>query len=443
MTLAIPKKKWEVFKALMERRGVEATMIGEFTDSGRCVGSYENRIIMDLELEFLHNGLPKKNLTTTPSIHKYSNPKLPIGSARTKILEDLFSNNNVSGFSFISEQYDHEVQASSVLKPLSGRGRINTDAQVFKPVLSSPQGVILSSGLTPSYSDINTYHMAACSLDTAVRNAICAGGKLTHLAILDNFCWCSSYDKKRLAELVDAVRACYDYAVGYGTPFISGKDSMFNDFQGYNEKGKPIKISIPPTLLISTIGAIKNIYKIVSPEFKNSGDIIYLLGETHEELGASVYYKFLAAKEKSSRIGSTVPKVDLKKNLKTYLALEHAIEQELLGFSLSVTSGGLGIALAKASVGGMVGCDISIKDLPGRIKSLDAKLFSESQGRILVSVAPENTKKFEKIMRGTSCARLGMVSKNGKMIIIDTKKVVDTDVKKLYTIYHSFSESMK
>ena len=443
MTLAIPKKKWEVFKALMERRGVEATMIGEFTDSGRCVVSYENRIIMDLELEFLHNGLPKKNLTTTPSIHKYSNPKLPIGSARTKILEDLFSNNNVSGFSFISEQYDHEVQASSVLKPLSGRGRINTDAQVFKPVLSSPQGVILSSGLTPSYSDINTYHMAACSLDTAVRNAICAGGKLTHLAILDNFCWCSSYDKKRLAELVDAVRACYDYAVGYGTPFISGKDSMFNDFQGYNEKGKPIKISIPPTLLISTIGVIKNIYKIVSPEFKNSGDIIYLLGETHEELGASVYYKFLAAKEKSSRIGSTVPKVDLKKNLKTYLALEHAIEQELLASSLSVTSGGLGIALAKASVGGMVGCDISIKDLPGRIKSLDAKLFSESQGRILVSVAPENTKKFEKIMRGTSCARLGMVSKNGKMIIIDTKKVVDTDVKKLYTIYHSFSESMK
>src|SRR3989344_8756069 len=241
---------------------------------------------------------------------------------------------NLRSFAFISQQYDHEVQASSVLKPLSGPGRINTDAQVFRPVLSSSKGVVLTEALYPSYSDISTYHMAASALDTAVRNTIACGGKLSHLAILDNFCWCSSHDKTRLSELVDSVRACYDYAVGYSTPFISGKDSMFNDFQGYDEKGKPIKISIPPTLLISTIGIIPDIYKTVSPEFKNSGDIIYLLGETHEELGASVYYKFLAAKEKSSRIGSTVPKVDLKKNLKTYLALEHAIEQELLASSL-------------------------------------------------------------------------------------------------------------
>src|SRR3989344_5762651 len=334
MTLSVPKKKWKRFYNLMQSRGVEAAVIGEFTNSGKVIVKYKGKVIMDIDMEFLHNGLPKHHLTTQPIIRTHLEPKILKHGSLTGILEKLLGKNNLRGFSFISEQYDHEVQASSVLKPLSGRGRINTDAQVFRPVLSSNRGVVLSEALYPSYSDINPYHMAACALDTAVRNAICAGGTMSHLALLDNFCWYSSNEDRKLAELVDAVRACYDYAVGYGTPFISGKDSMFNDYQGYNEKGKPIKISIPPTLLISTIGVIKNIYKIVSPEFKNSGDIIYLLGETHEELGASVYYKFLAAKEKSSRIGSTVPKVDLKKNLKTYLALEHAIEQELLASSL-------------------------------------------------------------------------------------------------------------
>ncbi len=455
MTLSVPKKNWKVFKDLMASRGVEATVIGEFTNSGKCTVFYKSKKIMDMELEFLHNGLPKRHLETEPYKHIHSEPTSPQllsllrRGARgevhlwTKILEDLLSKNNLSGFAFISEQYDHEVQASSVLKPLSGPGRINTDAQVFKPVLTSPKGVVLSSALYPSYSDINTYHMAACALDTAVRNAVSAGATLSHLAILDNFCWCSSYDKTRLAELVDALRACYEYAVGYGTPFISGKDSMFNDFNGYDEKGNPVKISIPPTLLISAIGVMPDLYKTVSPEFKNPGDVIYLLGETNNELGASEYFKFLGA------IGNNVPKVDLKKNLKTYLALEHALEQELVASSLSVTSGGLGIAIAKASVGGMLGCEVSIKNLPGNATTPDEKLFSESQGRILVSVSPRNIKQFEKVIKNISYTKLGKVSKSEKFIIEDQKpartqseRVVETNVKKLYKIYHSFSNKM-
>ncbi|MFH1201230.1 MAG: AIR synthase-related protein, partial [bacterium] len=334
--------------------------------------------------------------------------------------------------------------------PLSGRGRINTDAQVFRPVLSSYKGVVLSSALYPSYSDINTYHMAACALDTAIRNSIACGGKLSHLAILDNFCWCSSKDPKRLAQLVDAVKACYNYAVGYGTPFISGKDSMFNDFNGYDENSKSIKISIPPTLLISTIGVMPNLEKAVSSEFKRAGDVIYLLGETNDELGASEYYKLLAKQEGTNAIGNKVPKVDLKKNLKIYQMLEKVIEKELVASSMSVNSGGLGIALAKACVGGILGCNISIKNLPGNLygvyggnASVGVKLFSESQGRILVSVSQKNVKSFEKIMKGISYVKLGKVLKNQKVIISNKQKVVDTNVKKLYKIYHRFSESMK
>ena len=458
MTLSVPKKKWEVFRKLMENHGVEAVVIGEFTDSGRCVVKYEGKTIVDIDLEFLHNGLPKRSLESKAIVNIFPEPlghsltgeaKIAKNS-KTKILEELLANKNISGFSFISEQYDHEVQASSVLKPLSGRGRINTDAQVFRPVFSASKGVILSAGLYPSYGDINTYHMTACALDTAIRNVIACGGTLSHLAILDNFCWCSSYDKNRLAQLIESVKACYDYSVGYGTPLISGKDSMFNDFKGYDEKNNPIAISIPPTILISAICVVPDIHKIVSPEFKNSGDVIYLLGETNDELGASEYYKFLAKKEGNNSIGNNVPKVDLKNNLKTYLVLEEVIKKELISSSISLTSGGLAVALAKASVGGMLGCKVSLSDMPGRISSLyggnssvDVRLFSESQGRILVSVLPKNVSKFEKTVKGISYKKIGWVSKDNKFIITDSnKKIIESNVKKLHDIYHDFSNKM-
>ena len=444
MTLSVPKKKWEVFKKLMDSRGVEATVVGEFTNSGKCIVKYGGKIIMNIDLEFLHEGLPDRPLESKFIENNFPEPKISKGT-RTKILEELISNKNISGFSFISEQYDHEVQASSVLKPLSGRGRINTDAQVFRPVFSSKKGVILSSSLYPSYGDISTYHMAASALDTAVRNVIVSGGTLSELAILDNFCWCSSYDKNRLYELIEAVKACFDYSVGYGTPLISGKDSMFNDFRGFDEKGNPVAISIPPTLLISTIGVIPDFNKVVSPEFKNAGDFVYLLGETNNELGAGEYYKLLSYKNKNDAIGNNVPKVNLEKNLKTYLVLEEVIKKELINSSISITSGGFAVALAKASIGGMLGCQVSIKDIPGEILNEDQALFSESQGRILVSVAPKNVSKFEKIIKEIPNKKIGQVSKNSKLIVTDLKdkKIIDTNVNKLHTIYHSFSNKMK
>ena len=451
MTLSVPKSKWKTFQKLMESRGVERAVIGKFTNSGKVVVEYKGKKIMDMDMEFLHNGLPKHHLKTENILPPpFSSPLLRgrLGRGLTKDLENLLAEKNISGFSFISEQYDHEVQASSVLKPLSGPGRINTDAQVFRPVLDSDKGVVLSYGVYPSYGNISAYHMTACALDTAIRNVVAAGGTLSHLAILDNFCWCSSNDPKRLYQLVEAVKACYDCAVGYGTPFISGKDSMFNDFKGYDEKGNPVEISIPPTLLISAISVMSNLYKTVSPELKNVGDVIYLLGETNDELSASEYYKMLGKAGNSPTpeqawYGASVPKVDLEKNLKTYLALEKAIQKELVASSLSITSGGLGIALANASIGGMLGAKISLESL-GKSLGTDAKLFSESQGRILVSVSPENVKEFEKICIGVSYVKLGKVTKDKKVIIANGKeKIINTNVKKLHNIYHKFSNSQK
>ncbi|MBU0999408.1 phosphoribosylformylglycinamidine synthase [Patescibacteria group bacterium] len=452
MTLSVPKKKWKIFSELMKSRGVEATVIGEFTNSGKCIVQHKGKKIMDINMEFLHEGLPQHHLSTFPVIHKNIEPTLKIKKSYTEVLEKLLGSKNINGFSFVSEQYDHEVQGSSVLKPLSGRGRINTDTQVFRPILNSNKGVVLSSSTYPSYGDISTYHMVACAIDTAIRNSVSAGGTLAELAILDNFCWSSSNDPTRLRELVEATKACYDYAVGYGTPFISGKDSMFNDFKGYDKKEKLVAISAPPTLLISSISVMPNFYKTVSPEFKNEGEVIYLLGETNDELGASEYFKLLTKQQGSNVIGNNVPQVNLEKNKKTYLALEKAIQKELLASSLSVASGGLGIALAKASVGGMLGCNISIKNIRNTKNAErqafcilpDIKLFSESQGRILVSVNPKNILAFEKIMQNIPYTKLGKVTKDGKVIISDGKnKIIETNVKKLHTIYHSFSNKMK
>ncbi|MEI6280970.1 MAG: AIR synthase-related protein [bacterium] len=437
MTLSIPPAKWNTFQKLMVSRGVEAMVIGKFTNRPKCVVTFNGKEIMNIRMDFLHDGLPKHILETSPPVREHYEPILKKNKSYTKLLENLLKQKNISGFSFISQQYDHEVQASSVLKPLSGMGRINTDAQVFKPVLSSDKGVVLSSALYPSYGDISTYHMAAGAIDTVIRNTVCAGGTLKKLAILDNFCWCSSYDKTRLRELVDSLKACYEYSVGYGTPFISGKDSMFNDFRGFDEKGNPVAISVPPTLLISAISIMPDLHKSVSPEFKNIGDNIYLLGETHDELGGGEYYKMLGF------VGNNVPKVNLNKNLKTYLVLEKAIQNELISSALSVSSGGLGIALAKASLGGMLGCQISIKNLPGSTSSTDAKLFSESQGRILVSVSPKNSPTFEKIMKEISYINLGKTTNNGKFIISNKTKIVEISVKKLHTLYHNFSKKMQ
>jgi phosphoribosylformylglycinamidine synthase len=444
MTLSVPKSKWKEFNELMESRGVLAVRIGEFNNSKNCVVKQGGKVIMNMSMEFLHNGLPKRSLHAELKDKNLSEPSLPKENDKTEYLQSLLKTGNIGGFAWISEQYDHEVQAGSVIKPQSGAGRVNTDAQVIRPLLSSEKGVVLSIGLYPSYSDIDTYHMAGASIDTAIRNAVACGASLENLAILDNFCWCSSYDQSRLAELVGAVRACYDYAVGYGTPFISGKDSMFNDFKGYDEKGNPLAISIPPTLLISAIGVIPDITKSVTPEFKLKGDIIYILGETHDELGASEYYKLLA-KDDVTKIGIDVPQVDFQKNKKVYQALEKAISKGLVASAISVTSGGLAISLAKASLGGMLGANITLKKLPGDYTSADSALFSESQGRIVVTVSKKNKTLFEKLMRGIPFANLGVVSKSKKVVVTDKKgkKIINTDIDKLKDTYHKFSDKMK
>lgn len=433
MTLAVPKNKWKKFYDLMKRRGVEASAIGTFTKSKKCIVQYHGKVIMDVDMQFLHDGLPQRPMQTTYIQPVFPEPSIPQPKNMTETIHKMLERLNIASFEFISMQYDHEVQGTSVLKPLQGKGRVNADATVSQPVLSSQKGVVISQGINPTYSDIDTYHMASCAIDTAIRNAVAAGANIEYLALLDNFCWCSPQDPQRLGELKRSVQACHDYAVAYGTPLISGKDSMFNDFKGYDEKGKPIKISIPPTLLISSIGVIPDIHKSVSLDIKFPGDLIYLLGDTYEELGASEYYGMLGY------VGNSVPHVDAQKNMTLYKKLYQCIQNDLLASSLSVGRGGLGVALAKTAMGGMLGIDVSLKNLKGSVKRSDNALFSESQGRIVVSINHQNKKIFEKMMGNISLTYLGKAMTDKIFIVRDSANtmVVKTDVEQLLSSYKS------
>lgn len=420
MTLAVPKKKWKKLSMLLTRHGVEATVIGTFTSSKKCKVSYKGKTIVDIDLDFLHNGLPARKLVSSRpemSIEASPLPKLSI----QKVCEEMLTRLNLSSTEFIASQYDHEVQAGSVLKPLQGRGRVFSETTVTRPLLSSNTGVVLSQALYPTYTEIDPYKMAAACIDTAIRNAASVGADVNKLALLDNFCWCSSLDPVRLYQLKEAVRACYDFAVLYGTPFISGKDSMFNDFKGYDKNGKKVNISIPPTLLISTIGTISDTTKTISLDFKMPGDAIYILGETYDELGGSEFFGYVEDKTKKEFIG-IVPRVDAYRNRLLYKKLYNAIQKDLVASSISIGRGGLAYAILKGAIGGMLGAEVSLSDLPGSVEDNFSALFSESQGRILVTVASENIQKFEQMMVGASLSHIGTVSKSGVVRIMGTTK---------------------
>ncbi len=412
MTLAVPKGKWKEFKKLMDKRGVEATIIGEFKKQKRCKVLMGKKVIMDLDMEFLHKGLPKKQLNTQKPVSIFKNPKTEITDFN-QLFKNMLSRSNMASHAFINRQYDHEVQAGSVMKPFIGEGQIDADTAIFRPVLSSKKGAAVSSALYPFYSEIDPYHMAGAGIDTSIRNLVVTGVDPKKIALLDNFCWCDSNNPERLWQLKEAVRGCYDYALKYEAPFISGKDSMFNDFHGYDAKGNKVDVSVPPTLLISSLGLISDVRKTISPDFKFAGDHIYVLGETKDECGGSEFYEFLSIKQGEEYKGTKVPVVDAEKNIKTYHKLFECIQKDLIVSAKSVNQGGMGMALLKASIAGNKGINIQLAGFKGL--DIPTILFSESQGRIIVSVSSENKKSFEAIMKGIPQTYLGTV--------MDTKKI--------------------
>ncbi|HPO12775.1 MAG TPA: AIR synthase-related protein [Candidatus Hydrogenedentes bacterium] len=412
MSLAVPPDKLDAFMNLAKRREVEATVLGEFTNSGFLECFYGGKRIAALSMSFLHKGVPKMHLEARLDPPKLA-PEIVIEDTDlTAGLKAVLGSLNVCSKESFVRMYDHEVQAQSVLKQFQGVDHDGPgDAAVIRPVRGSKRGLAVACGLSPKYSDIDAYHMMACSIDEAVRNLIAVGAKLGTIAGLDNFCWPDPVQSEKtpdgrhkLAQLVRACQALYDVCNAYDIPLISGKDSMKNDY-----KIGDTKISIPPTVLFTSVAVMEDVTKAVSMDVKNPGDVVYVLGETKDEMGGSEY---LALR---GQIGVNVPKVDVKTARAIYEKLNKAIEAGLVASCHDCSDGGLGVALAETAFAGGWGMKLDI--MPIGLESNAATLFSETQSRFVVTVSKKNAPAFETAMAGSYCLRLGEVTPETKLFI--------------------------
>jgi len=407
MVLAVPPSTIEQLTALFQSEDVEATVIGEFTGNRRLQLFYDGNPVGDLDMEFLHNGLPQLEREAAWELPQYAEPDFPQPPDLREDLLQILGSWNVCSKEWIIRQYDHEVQGGSVLKPLVGANNDGpSDAAIIRPILDSDMGVIVSNGINPKYGDIDPYWMAASAIDEALRQIIAVGGSLRKVALLDNFCWGNPDKPDRLGGLVRAAQACYDIAIAYETPFISGKDSLYNEYDTQKES-----ICIPPTLLISAMAVIANVNKAVSMDCKQEDDLIYIVGTTQNELGGSHYYGI------HGYIGNDVPRVDPRKGKRLMNALSAAMEKGLVKACHDCSEGGIGVAAAEMAFAAGLGMTIYLKRVPlgEPINRDDIVLFSESNTRFFVEVAPKHKAKFEKMMTGIDFNAIGRVTNNQRL----------------------------
>jgi len=425
MLLAVPPEQVEETLALFASEDVEATVIGEFTGRRRLELLYQGERVAELDMAFLHKGLPRLVRKATWSQPQHPEPDLPEKEDYTDDLLAILASPNVCSKEWIIRQYDHEVQGASVLKPLVGVEADGPgDAAVAAPVFGSRRGLILSCGLNPKYSDIDPYHMAAGAIDEALRQIIAVGGDLERVALLDNFCWGDPGQPDRLGGLVRAARACYDVATVFGTPFISGKDSLNNEYQTADAT-----IVIPGCLLISAIAVIDDVTRCISMDLKEPGNLLYIVGLTKRELGASHYWGLHGA------IGNCVPQVDADAAKATFDCLSEASRLGLVRSCHDLSEGGLAVAAAEMAFAGGRGARLNLGPLPrsDEVTRNDEALFSESNSRFLVEVRPEHAERLQDLLAPVPNAPLGEVTDDGRLTITGLlgTEVICEDIVKL------------
>lgn len=412
MVLSVPPKHREAIAAVFAGENVEATFIGEFTQDHRLTLLFNDAIVAALDMAFLHDGVPK--VTKKAVWHSAPPPKAPrpplVSRDCGKDLKDILSSYNVCSREWIIRQYDHEVQGQTVIKPLHGASLVDTgpgDAAVIWPYTLQEtgaqrdyKGIVLSCGLNPAYGKIDPYWMAASAIDEALRNAVAVGGDIDRIAILDNFCWGNPNKPEVLGSLVRAAEACYDMATQFGTPFISGKDSLYNEYTIGDKT-----YSIPAALLISAIGVVPDIRATVTMDLKAAGNLIYIVGETRNELGGSQYHIV------RRRNGGAVPTVDAHTARRAMSRLGTAIRQGLVSACHDCSEGGIAVALAEMAFAGGKGvqCALDTVAVRGSLTPTEI-LFSESNSRFLVEVRPEVAEEFESALAGSICAAVGTVT---------------------------------
>jgi phosphoribosylformylglycinamidine synthase II len=424
MLLIVPPENLELVMEIFKREEVEATAIGILTEERRLHLKYLGETVADLDIKFLFDTCEstKNAIIETPRL---TEPEFEEPQNLSETLMQLLSAPNIASKESVVRTYDHEVKGNTTLKPLQGKYGGPNDAAVLKPLDNSWKGLAISCGMNPNYGKIDAYWMAASAIDEAVRNNLAVGGR--RIALLDNFTWGNPEKPERLGSLIRACEACYDVATVFRTPFISGKDSLYNE--------SPLG-PVTPTLLITAIGIVPNVHSTVSMDIKTPGNLLYLLGETYSELGGSEYYRL------KGYLGNSVPKLQATRARRTYYNLTKALDEGIIKSCHDLSEGGLAVAAAEMAFAGGYGLELDLRSVPNKTVSRnDFLLFSESNSRFLIEIAEQDRSEFEELIRNKSCASIGKVTKNEKLLIrgLDGKVVVATG---LTDLWHSWKKTL-
>ena len=423
MVFFTKEKNLKALRRIFDEEDVELTVVGKVTGDNRLVLNYQAQQVCDLDMDFIFV-LPKLEKTAVWMKKKEEDKKLEEKANYNDDLKSLLATPNISSKDWILREYDHEVQAGSVAKSIYGIERVSvSDASVVRPDLKSKKAVAIGVGINPFYSDIDPYWMAALALDEALRNVVATGAKIDKTFILDNFSWGSPQDEKVLGDLVRASKACYDFATYFKTPFISGKDSLYNE---YSVKGK--RISIPGTLLVSAMSVIDDWQKVITANLKGESNLIYQVGLTRPELGASEYFRKLGVR------AGVVPKVDKSNAKDIFEHLSKAIEKGLVISCHDLSEGGLAVAISEMCIGSRLGANIFLAEVPGGKDLLNYEiLFSESPSRFLVEVTKDKQKDFEKALGKIPFGLVGCVYDQSRLTVYDkdSKEIIDEDIESL------------
>ena len=419
MVVAVKEENLDEFITVCRSEDVAATVIGRFTNSKRLVVRYNDMALVDLDMEFLHHGLPNQKRKAVWKEKSKEEPKLEEKNDYNEELKRILAHPTLASKEEVIRRYDHEVQGNTIGKPMVGVFNDGpSDAAIIRPEFGK-KAVVVSNGINPRYSFISSYWMAASAIDEALRNIVSSGGDIKTTALLDNFCWGSTENEEKLGSLVMAAKACHDISVEYETPFISGKDSLHNEFKSGGRT-----IAIPDTLLISAASVI-DAENAITMDLKKAGSSVYIVGKTYDELGGGYYYDLFG------EIGANAPKVRAKEAKKNMETLTTAMRKGIVLSCHDLSEGGLAVAAAEMAFAGNIGMKINAAGIPNEVDTGYKLLFSESNSRFLVEVAKGNEEEFEKTV--ITAAKIGETIDEKKLIIGDG--LIDADIDELKTAW--------
>lgn len=406
MVLAVSPQHVEEVLQRARHIGVVANDIGTFTGTQQLVVRHGDIHVVDIPMDFLHNGRPQRHMTATLPDPRRVHTLLPVVDVQQVLLQ-LLSHPTISSKEPIIRRYDHEILGSTVVRPMAGETQFGPSDGVVIAQPERTSGFALGIGVNPQYGLYDPERMAHAVVDEAIRNAVVAGADPSQIALLDNFSWGDPRRPSTLGDLVATVAGCCEAARMYKAPFVSGKDSLNNEYADTDGQ----RHSIPPTLVITAMGFVPDADAVVTTDLSRAGNELFLLGTTRDELRGSHLHLVLGGD-----FGGEVPAPDADAP-ERYTLLHRAIRDGFIESAHDCSEGGLAVALAEMVIGADLGVEVHVGG-PHEVSAL----FAESNGRVIIEVAPEHSEKVRTHF-GEQIARIGIVTEHPALVITTAVKV--------------------